>query len=322
MSIPNTPVYESPMVEHNRQYQQFPNMQNPNFLQASPTSSTLGFYPGAPQNTYMQPIMHSTMNPTVVDSGGKLDHLTIKIDMICEKLSNFDKLAEKLNKFDKSEMNFHRKTSLKKWTLTIDRHVHATNKTNKVSDRENSTSRNIHDPVEDPEKASTRLSAYVNDVNNVTEYDVNNIVTDICDTLTESAKATFGTSTFNKTMFKCSKNQFNKEWYNKDCKKAQREFRKSQSSNTTLPNLCCGANRACCIDDCTDDVACTCENDCTQGRVVSGACCNGKKCCTDKCNDMWCGNGGGLCNNTCGGDTFAVGKCCNGNVCCHGKLYY
>ncbi|CAC5406389.1 unnamed protein product [Mytilus coruscus] len=102
MSIPNTPVYASPMVEHNRQYQQFPNMQNPNFLQASPTSSTLGFYPGTPQNTYMQPIMHSTMNLTVVDSGGKLDHLTKKIDMICEKLSNIDKLAEKLNKFDKS----------------------------------------------------------------------------------------------------------------------------------------------------------------------------------------------------------------------------
>ncbi|VDI13210.1 Hypothetical predicted protein [Mytilus galloprovincialis] len=58
---------------------------------------------------------------------------------------------------------------------------------------------------------------------------MNNIVTDICDTLTESAKATFGTSTFNKTMFKCSKNQFSKDWYNKDCKKAQREFRKSQS---------------------------------------------------------------------------------------------
>ncbi|CAG2186516.1 unnamed protein product [Mytilus edulis] len=92
----------------------------------------------------------------------------------------------------------------------------------KCNEYKNNIDRNKVDDI------CNRLSAYVNDVNNVTKYDMNNIVTDICDTLTESAKATFGTSTFNKTMFKCSKNQFSKDWYNKDCKKAQREFRKSQ----------------------------------------------------------------------------------------------
>ncbi|CAG2240579.1 VLDLR [Mytilus edulis] len=95
-------------------------------------------------------------------------------------------------------------------------------KNEKCNEYKNNIDRNKVDDI------CNRLSAYVNDVNNVTKYDMNNIVTDICDTLTESAKATFGTSTFNKTMFKCSKNQFSKDWYNKDCKKAQREFRKSK----------------------------------------------------------------------------------------------
>ncbi|CAG2195334.1 unnamed protein product [Mytilus edulis] len=102
MSIQSTPVHESPMVEQNRNYQQFHNIQNPNFLQTSPTPSTLGFFPGTPHNTYMQPMMHSTMNPTFLDNGGKLDMLTQKVDMICEKISNIDKLTEKLNKFDKT----------------------------------------------------------------------------------------------------------------------------------------------------------------------------------------------------------------------------
>ncbi|XP_063427570.1 asparagine-rich protein-like [Mytilus trossulus] len=104
-------------------------------------------------------------------------------------------------------------------------------KNEKYNEYKNNIDRNKVDDI------CNRLSAYINDVNNVTKYDMNNIVTkydmnnivtDICDTLTESAKTTFGTSTFNKTMFKCSKNQFSKDWYNKDCKKAQREFRKSQ----------------------------------------------------------------------------------------------
>ncbi|CAG2249276.1 unnamed protein product [Mytilus edulis] len=102
MSIQSTPVHESPMVEQNRNYQQFHNIQNPNFLQTSPTPSTLGFFPGTPHNTYMQPMMHSTMNPTFVDNGGKIDILTQKVDMICEKISNIDKLTEKLSKFDKT----------------------------------------------------------------------------------------------------------------------------------------------------------------------------------------------------------------------------
>ncbi|CAC5377443.1 unnamed protein product [Mytilus coruscus] len=100
-------------------------------------------------------------------------------------------------------------------------------KNKKRNDYKNNIDRNKVDDI------CNRLSAYVNEVNNVTKYDVNNIVTDICDTLTESAKATLGTSTFNKTiLFKCSKNQFNKDWYSKDCKKAQREFRKSHRMAT------------------------------------------------------------------------------------------
>ncbi|VDI13209.1 Hypothetical predicted protein [Mytilus galloprovincialis] len=47
-------------------------------------------------------MMHSTMNPTFVDNGGKIDILTQKVDMICEKISNIDKLTEKLSKFDKT----------------------------------------------------------------------------------------------------------------------------------------------------------------------------------------------------------------------------
>ncbi|CAG2188707.1 unnamed protein product [Mytilus edulis] len=57
-------------------------------------------------------------------------------------------------------------------------------KNEKCNEYKNNIDRNKVDDI------CNRLSAYVNDVNNVTKYDMNNIVTDICDTLTESAKKT------------------------------------------------------------------------------------------------------------------------------------
>ncbi|XP_071153331.1 helofensin-3-like [Mytilus edulis] len=90
------------------------------------------------------------------------------------------------------------------------------------------------------------------------------------------------------------------------------------SSQTKVPGLCCGAHRSCCIDDCKDDVACTCEGECTEGRFESGTCCDGQKCCREACDDDWCADGGGVCASVCEGQTpHEVGECCGGNKCCN-----
>ncbi|XP_063419826.1 keratin-associated protein 5-4-like [Mytilus trossulus] len=87
---------------------------------------------------------------------------------------------------------------------------------------------------------------------------------------------------------------------------------------TESPNLCCGAQRSCCINDCQNDVACTCEDECSEGSSQSGTCCDGKKCCRDTCNDDWCADAGGVCDSSCGGQTpHQVGDCCGGNKCCN-----
>ncbi|CAG2247863.1 unnamed protein product [Mytilus edulis] len=90
------------------------------------------------------------------------------------------------------------------------------------------------------------------------------------------------------------------------------------SSQTAVSGLCCGAHRSCCIDDCKDDVACTCEGECTEGRFESGTCCDGQKCCREACDDDWCADGGGVCASVCEGQTpHEVGECCGGNKCCN-----
>ncbi|CAG2240499.1 unnamed protein product [Mytilus edulis] len=70
------------------------------------------------------------------------------------------------------------------------------------------------------------LSVYSNK-ENVTKYEINTAVTNITDILIDSAKATFGTQTFNRNMLNCNK-KHNKQWYNFDCKKAKKELRKAQ----------------------------------------------------------------------------------------------
>lgn len=50
----NVPVYDSPVIQHNRHFHQYPlsqqPIQNPNFTQPSPTLPNAGFYTSTPQN--------------------------------------------------------------------------------------------------------------------------------------------------------------------------------------------------------------------------------------------------------------------------------
>ena len=52
------------------------------------------------------------------------------------------------------------------------------------------------------------------------------LVHEVSDILIDSAKLTFGTNVYAKTMLRNSKKQNNKQWYDKDCNKAKKELRK------------------------------------------------------------------------------------------------
>ena len=56
--------------------------------------------------------------------------------------------------------------------------------------------------------------------------DIDSYVNEVCNVLIESAKETFGTYEFNRNFFKSSQNS--NQWFNADCRKARREFRKAQ----------------------------------------------------------------------------------------------
>jgi len=95
MSQFNAPVVDPPMMHQNRQQYQpmtqtFP---NPNFIQNSPTSPIVGYYPSNPQN--IQPVMQSSFNQGP-DTNFKLDTLVQRVDEIFNKLSTLDSLNEKL----------------------------------------------------------------------------------------------------------------------------------------------------------------------------------------------------------------------------------
>ncbi|VDI60931.1 Hypothetical predicted protein [Mytilus galloprovincialis] len=73
----------------------------------------------------------------------------------------------------------------------------------------------------------SKLNTY-NDKENISKNDMNNLVHEVSDILIDSAKLTFGTNVYAKTMLSNSKKQNNKQWYDKDCNKAKKELRKSQ----------------------------------------------------------------------------------------------
>ncbi|CAC5415123.1 unnamed protein product [Mytilus coruscus] len=73
----------------------------------------------------------------------------------------------------------------------------------------------------------SKLNTY-NDKENISKNDMNNLVHEVSDILTDSAKLTFGTNVYTKTMLRNSKKQNNKQWYDKDYNKAKKELRKSQ----------------------------------------------------------------------------------------------
>ncbi|CAG2250847.1 unnamed protein product [Mytilus edulis] len=73
----------------------------------------------------------------------------------------------------------------------------------------------------------SKLNTY-NDKENISKNDMNNLVHEVSDILIDSAKLTFGTNVYAKTMLRNSKKQNNKQWYDKDCNKAKKELRKSQ----------------------------------------------------------------------------------------------
>ncbi|CAC5390984.1 unnamed protein product [Mytilus coruscus] len=73
----------------------------------------------------------------------------------------------------------------------------------------------------------SKLNTY-NDKENISKNDMNNLVHEVSDILTDSAKLTFGKNVYTKTILRNSKKQNNKQWYDKDCYKAKKELRKSQ----------------------------------------------------------------------------------------------
>ena len=56
---------------------------------------------------------------------------------------------------------------------------------------------------------------------------VNEIIMELCDIFTESAKMSFGVKKENNE-FNLKKNSFKKPWFTKDCKSARQNYRKAK----------------------------------------------------------------------------------------------
>ncbi|CAC5397121.1 unnamed protein product [Mytilus coruscus] len=105
MATFNVPVYDSPVTQNRQQFQPYSlsqPVQNPNFTQPSPSSSVVGFYTSTPQN--INSVMQPMVNP-YLDANCKLDDLTQKVNIICDKLSTPEELSKKISTFDRTVQN-------------------------------------------------------------------------------------------------------------------------------------------------------------------------------------------------------------------------
>ncbi|CAC5420788.1 unnamed protein product [Mytilus coruscus] len=99
------PVYDTPVTQNRPQFQPYSltqPVQNPNFTQQSPSSPAVGFYTSTPQN--INSVMQPMVNP-YLDANCKLDDLTQKVNMICDKMSTLDELSKKNSTFDRTVQN-------------------------------------------------------------------------------------------------------------------------------------------------------------------------------------------------------------------------